>query len=132
MAKILKMNPEVKKKWLKALRSGEYKQTVGVLHKKGGGFCCLGVLTDLYLKEKGIEDGWVGEDRGDECQVKLTKSGEHDFENLLPSKVASWAGLKGQDNPVCGDFSLAEWNDGEGGATRKTFKKIADLIEKHL
>lgn len=35
-----------KKRWLKALRSGEYKQGVGYL-KNGDEFCCLGVLCDL-------------------------------------------------------------------------------------
>lgn len=32
-------------KWLAALRSGKYKQTIDVLYdRKTGGFCCLGVL----------------------------------------------------------------------------------------
>jgi hypothetical protein len=39
------MNPEIKKKWLTALRSGEYKQTAGAL-KDTSGYCCLGVLCE--------------------------------------------------------------------------------------
>ena len=42
------MKAAIKKKWLKALRSGEYVQTRGILcridHKGDHAFCCLGVL----------------------------------------------------------------------------------------
>ena len=37
------MDPEIKAKWLAALRSGEYKQCQGGL-KVDGRYCCLGVL----------------------------------------------------------------------------------------
>lgn len=49
------MDQQVKEQWLKALRSGEYQQTSCVLNNGKGGFCCLGVLSDLYAKENGIE-----------------------------------------------------------------------------
>lgn len=45
-----KMDPEIKAKWVAALRSGEYKQTRGMLKKEGPdgpSFCCLGVLADV-------------------------------------------------------------------------------------
>jgi len=38
-----KMDPELKKEWVAALRSGTYPQTKHAL-AKGGGYCCLGVL----------------------------------------------------------------------------------------
>lgn len=41
-----KMDPELKAKWLDALRSGNYKQARGQL-AIGGGFCCLGVLNEI-------------------------------------------------------------------------------------
>lgn len=37
------MSPKVKAKWVKALRSGEYQQTVEAYRDRKG-FCCLGVL----------------------------------------------------------------------------------------
>ena len=37
------MDAKIKAKWLKALRSGKYKQTRGRVHR-GDGHCCLGVL----------------------------------------------------------------------------------------
>lgn len=41
------MNPEIKKKWLKALRSGEYKQGRNLLRSNTDHYCCLGVLCDI-------------------------------------------------------------------------------------
>lgn len=38
------------KKWVKALRSGEYKQTNYTLQDKRG-FCCLGVACKLFVPE---------------------------------------------------------------------------------
>ena len=42
------MNKSLKKKWVKALCSGDYKQGVGKLwNAKNNGYCCLGVLAVL-------------------------------------------------------------------------------------
>lgn len=41
---------EVKEKWLKALRSGKYKQGRRQLHKNGY-YCCLGVLCNIVAPE---------------------------------------------------------------------------------
>jgi hypothetical protein len=41
-------------KWADALDSGVYEQTQGALHRKSGGFCCLGVLADLVEP-----DAWI-------------------------------------------------------------------------
>lgn len=41
-----KMDPEKKAAWVKALRSGEYKQAHGRL-RDGDSFCCLGVYCDI-------------------------------------------------------------------------------------
>jgi hypothetical protein len=40
------MNTDLKTKWVKALRSGEYQQCSGFLEKDGG-MCCLGVLVHV-------------------------------------------------------------------------------------
>ena len=44
------MNETIAKKWVKALRSGKYKQAKAVLKYSGGGYCCLGVLQECVLK----------------------------------------------------------------------------------
>lgn len=54
------MNPEIKAKWVAALRSGQYKQTTGGMHKMVNGdcyFCAVGVLEDLCAEAH--EKGWV-------------------------------------------------------------------------
>ncbi len=54
-----KLPLEVKEKWLTALRSGEYEQTTQSL-KNDGRYCCLGVLTDILIKDKIISGEWFG------------------------------------------------------------------------
>jgi hypothetical protein len=41
------MNQVIKKKWVKALRSGKYKQGSINLRNTKGGYCCLGVLAEI-------------------------------------------------------------------------------------
>lgn len=116
------MNPQIKEKWLNALRSGEYSQTEGSL-KTDDGFCCLGVLCDLYSKE--VEEEWVK----DEITVRYKFDGSS---QVLPNSVMDWAGLN-EDNPrvYFGDDafrqSIAEVNDAGHG-----FDKIAKIIEEQL
>lgn len=77
------MNEEVKQKWVEALLSGKYKQVAGKL-SDGTGFCCLGVLCELAVKEGVIEPSthiFPG---------RRMYSGET---NLLPRSVANWAGI---------------------------------------
>lgn len=56
------MNPEIKSKWLEALRSGRYHQARGVLRAEDGkSHCCLGVLCDI-LQPDGWGEEWEFED----------------------------------------------------------------------
>ena len=105
------MNPDVKRKWVKALRSGKYKQTKECL-RDNDGYCCLGVLTQLYANEKHIA-------------FEKVKKG-YSEENLCPA-VREYAGLKKAD-PCVKKVHLSTWNDNKGA----DFKKIADLIERNL
>lgn len=62
------MDVKIKKQWIKALRSGKYKQTRGRL-KGDGGFCCLGVLCDVLGEHMNYE---VAKDHGvtlDEIEI---------------------------------------------------------------
>src|SRR5687767_3496429 len=43
----IRMDPEVKARWVAALRSGEYQQARMRL-RNGDAMCCLGVLCNLY------------------------------------------------------------------------------------
>jgi len=42
------------KKWVAALRSGEYKQTRAVLNDENG-FCCLGVACKIFVPDNKLE-----------------------------------------------------------------------------
>jgi hypothetical protein len=107
------MDAEWKRKWVEALRSGKYKQGKHQL-TDGDTFCCLGVLTDLYIKENGYAWGsdYVGSWPKDGC---------------LSYKVSCGVGLDEYDPGVKGR-GLSSWNDDIG----YDFNQIADLIEKHL
>lgn len=113
------MKPEIKRKWLEALRSGQYKQTSGCL-TDGERFCCLGVLTNLYLLEVGEE--WRQDKTGD---IGVLEGGEVRG-GYLSERVYLWAGLSLHD-VIAGRRSLSEAND-----SGTAFPEIADLIEKHL
>lgn len=117
------MNQEIKQKWLNALRSDEYQQTAERLHDKNG-FCCLGVLCDLYGKEHSIE--WEEIDPG-QYTHKIFRNMYYSFlykTGTLPLQVREWAELF-QDTLVVN--RLAEMND-----NGYTFEQIADVIETHL
>lgn len=126
------MDSKVKKKWLRALRSGRYQQGRHRLRTKHNKFCCLGVLCDLHAKATG-KKGWKEETRG-MFGAGFSYLGQ---DTLPPQSVCEWAGF-----PKVGDLcitnpkvksrngrqsDLAKRND-----NRATFAEIADLIEAQL
>jgi hypothetical protein len=120
------MKPWIKQQWVDALRSGNYLQGRGELVSCDNEYCCLGVLTDLYAIEHGLE---------------FTVNTEHlknqANNDMLSREVMRWAGLdecnpsisssdvdyEAYNNPT----SLAELNDAGAG-----FNRIADYIETQL
>jgi hypothetical protein len=114
------MNKRIKARWVKALRSGKYKQGRTQLKMKtpdGDLFCCLGVLCDLHSKSTKAQ--WRGENYLDQAAA-------------LPEEVQAWSGVdKWGKVPDSGIPPLYELNDGVG-CKPKSFKAIATLIEKHL
>ena len=127
------MNPEIKAQWVAALRSGEYEQGAGYLHR-GDTFCCLGVLCDLAIK--------AGAPKVKEYRHPAGSMSAYNGSELnLPPSVIEWAGLSCSDPFLvfkCGEVSerhlISDFNDGgltfnEGGLT---FNEIADLIEAQL
>jgi hypothetical protein len=110
------MKKEVANIWVAGLRSGKYKQGIGLLRSKDDHYCCLGVLADLAVTQKGVirsldKDYFTFDD----------------YKECLPPKVVEWAELKNAHGfcPQIGQ-TLAELND-----KHKTFAEIADLIEKN-
>lgn len=121
------MNKRVKKKWIEALRSGEYFQTRGqLLHreivngKPKDSFCCLGVLCNIHSEETGTK--WTGVKSANPTLIKYQTS----YYNL-PDDVRKWANLPYDDLKACAEDALTTLND-DGNS----FKSIANWIEKNL
>ena len=131
--------------WLKALRSGEYKQGKSALRSEKDEYCCLGVLSNLQLDTAGCK--WVP--NGD--VYELTGAPGYFRIGTVLEEIRSTVGLRdhrggftstrelrakalakgiklpehdGWDNEA---FSLIELNDTLGWS----FSQIADLIELH-
>ena len=114
------MNARIKRKWVTALRSGKYMQGRGFLKDEDGGYCCLGVLCDVFAKEKsklGVK--FIGESDG---TWSFMGSGA-----TLSGVVADWAGLDHTD-PTIGPTTAISLNDDQC----RSFKYIARMIEKYL
>ena len=102
------------KKWVVALRSGEFTQGTGSLERDGKN-CCMGVACRLYQED-------VGDLRITSLANAITFDG---LGGYPPQKVQEWLGLKSHR----GDYgfeceSLVSAND-----SGKTFTEIADIIE---
>jgi hypothetical protein len=113
------MNKEVAKKWVKALRSGEYKQGINVLNRDNKEFCCLGVLCELAAKEGVVSS--VVEVRDLDAASDLPCYSYDGEASFLPESVVNWAKLKAASQQA--EFTYM--ND----FLRYTFDKIADYIE---
>jgi len=113
------MNPQIKQKWVSALRSGEYQQTKGFLRKEDG-FCCLGVLCDLYGKENNVE--WEPLTQYKNAYVFQYKVAD------LPPSVVEWAGVEDSNPYVNGGIGTLSGLNDRGS----TFEQIAYVIEEHL
>lgn len=50
------MDPVLKKKWVRALRSGRYKQGRNALRTHLGSYCCLGVLCKVAKVSFAVDD----------------------------------------------------------------------------
>lgn len=107
------MNKPIKFKWIKALRSGRYKQTKTYLKRevdKGKfEYCCLGVLCTV-----------------EKIKNKKSLDGGYEFDGakaILTATLLNEFRLTEKQQDI-----LTDMNDSEN----KNFKEIADYIEKHL
>lgn len=115
------MKKHVMKKWVAALRSGEYKQGMGQL-EMARKYCCLGVLCKIAPKSV--------------PKVYQNKKGTKLWGTTLfgQKKVREWSGIKSADGEFTEEgvlVSLIQKNDGFVGVAPKSFKKIANIIEKN-
>jgi hypothetical protein len=122
--KLIKMNSQIKQQWIEALRSNEYEQTTAYLRTQQG-YCCLGVLCDLYAWEHDDVE-WDRSNNGNSYEFL-------DAYQALPDKVMKWAGLSHAD-PY---YVVADEETGERNIhlstvndNGSTFEEIAQLIEE--
>ena len=121
-----KMNQEIKQKWITALTGGKYKQAKNFLQTEDG-FCCLGVLCDLYSEETKIP--WACNPDGARTYLYA-----HD---VLPPEVKGWAGLDSinpriNDTNTTNDSNIATTLAALNDDWELSFSQIADLIQKNL
>jgi hypothetical protein len=127
------MKEEWKDKWVKALRSGEYKQGRERL-RSGNQFCCLGVLADLVIKENPdtfCMESW------DEDNVVIDKVNSDDNRQrtigtgLLTDPVIDIVGMRSLEGSFKFKNNLETCLWHQNDKRRKSFKKIADIIDEY-
>jgi hypothetical protein len=115
------MNKPVKariRKWVKALRSGEYRQCTNQL-RYGQRYCCLGVACMVA-----IENGVELTRKGNRFLSEGSKGKTLSDGKILPEIVRKWLGLEGHDPQVSSGRRLTGMND-----NGDSFETIADSIE---
>jgi hypothetical protein len=108
------MNKEIKAKWIAALRGGKYRQGREQL-RKGGRFCCLGVLCNIHAQENPI--------------LAATQDNQEWYfgsKIFLANRLMRWSGVSRVTQVV-----LSDMNDGTYGKPA-SFKEIASYIKKNL
>lgn len=138
------MDKKVKKKWVKALRSGEYQQATRRLYAEDRGdgqegFCCLGVLCDLeydgYWKVDEVDQGLIWSDASCSYQPATAKKSflvpanggrcklqKMDDSTLMPKNFRRKLGITPKQ-----EDTLSNMND-----RGEDFFAIANWIEKNL
>lgn len=111
------MEPDVKRLWVNALRSGEYEQVFGCV-KSAEGYCATGVLLHLAAEHSDDLVTEIGDYFYPAWDGARVESGPIEY---LPPVVLGWAGLNGEMASV-----IIEMND----ADLRTFEEIADHIEE--
>lgn len=110
------MNKEIAKKWVAALRSGEYKQGKGQLRDTENRFCCLGVLCNLHAQ---AHPRIAAKQRDKDAYMTST--------GILPQEVMDWAGMSDPRGQLPNGNLLTELND-----VGMRFKTIAKIIEQNV
>lgn len=124
------MKPEIRTRWVTALRGSRFEQGQGKLRNEHDEYCCLGVLCQLAAEDGIIPDALWDYDT-------WSYVGHREY---LPEAVWHWAGLD-RMNPFIYipdpdypddpeeilESSLSEFND-----TGHSFDEIADIIEDQL
>lgn len=126
------MDTRLKARWVKALRSGKYKQGTGFLRfitrRKNKivkvEHCCLGVLCEVMKQKHARQGGFRLECSNTDGLGTLMYSN-----SSLPLATQTRVGLSGSDQTT-----LIDMNDGDSSrhVRRRSFRGIAQWIERNL
>lgn len=111
------LNKEAVHKWVKALRSGEYKQGREQLRNDDDEYCCLGVACDVFKEE--VNGEW--KQNGENYQFHI--GGNHTV-GFMPIFLKDHLGLS--ENFV--NVELVSANDHK----ELSFDEIANMIEEEV
>ena len=128
------MNKNIADDWATLLESGDFTQAPQRL-KRDSGYCCLGVLCELYKHRTGRGE-WVEAPQSNNHYIKGVKAfklpSEDGFTAELPQEVAKWAGIRTASGSAKG-VSLTSLNDqGFNGGIKTSFKEIAQFIRENV
>lgn len=143
------MKPNIKARWLTALRSGEYQQGMNFLNNiTKDQYCCLGVLCELA-----VEDGVAFKHQyfdGNTAYhlTQYTDGASEAATTSLPDVVCEWAGLYEEETKYHpDDLGKSYWNDPMvitklhsspvalsvlNDINEYSFEQIAQIIEDNL
>ena len=134
------MKPEIKAKWVEALRSGDFKQGKGYLNNRDdNSFCCLGVLCEINADKRFNKIPVIVNKKNDKEKTIVATSfriidDSSETESSIFYLTKNNMEYFGLDATQC--QSLMDMNDGVETVvelvTPKTFNEIADWIEENL
>lgn len=106
--------------WVKALRSGKYEQTKGLLADQDG-YCCLGVACEEYRQQ-------TGEGHWEDNNTFVDEAG-NTSNTSLPKRVMDWLGLADTAGRHLNANDERETLDTLNDDRGFSFEEIADVIE---
>ena len=141
------MKYDIKAKWLEALSSDEYEQTSGCLfdtsldhnYDQSKKMCCLGVLTDLYIKAH-PKDSWINKEIDGAKRNAPSFSSPEDYSSptneayYLHPFVSEWSGVEEKGSLNLEGFSsdLSSMNDSSYRDGISDYSYVIPIISEFL
>lgn len=140
---LIALNPSTKKSWLRALRSGDYKQGRNWLRKKSSDtdcYCCMGVYADIVEPKSWLEPTSVYSDsayewhnsRGIFPAWAFPKSAKAAFQQKTISHEPPYTEEVYRILMKANDGQDAELPSSKNHIAPATFEQIALWIERYL
>ena len=119
-----KLPEDIKKEWLNALSSGEYRKGEGSFYRETtNSYCCLGVLHDILLKKKGSNcSEYLEEIYGSQVLASKGSYGGYVFDDSSLEILE-----ENHDDQMKWTIPLYTLND-----SNETWEEVIEYIEKNL